>query len=154
MSSGRILVVEDEVIVAKDIANSLERLGYTVVGATASGEEALLLAEQHRPDLVLMDIKLQGQLSGIETAERLRTTFDIPAVFLTAYADDDTLRRARVTEPYGYILKPFELRELHSTIEIALYRHTAEKKLRESEERFSPLQRNLPVGMFRIATAG
>ena len=154
MSSGRILVVEDEVIVAKDIANSLERLGYTVVGATASGEEALLLAEQHRPDLVLMDIKLQGQLSGIETAERLRTTFDIPAVFLTAYADDDTLRRARVTEPYGYILKPFELRELHSTIEIALYRHTAEKKLRESEERYRTLQHNLPVGIFRIAPDG
>ncbi|MBN2225943.1 MAG: PAS domain S-box protein [candidate division Zixibacteria bacterium] len=154
MSSGRILVVEDEAVVAKDIANSLERLGYTVVGATTSGEDALKLAERFRPDLVLMDIKLQGQLSGIETADRLRTVFDIPAVFLTAYADDDTLRRARITEPYGYILKPFELRELHSTIEIALYRHSAEKKLRESEERYRTLQNNLPVGVFRVTPAG
>jgi len=154
MSSGRILVVEDEVIVAKDIADSLERLGYTVIGTTATGEEALRLAAEHHPDLALMDIRLQGQLNGIETAERLRDEFNIPSVFLTAYADDDTLRRARITEPYGYVLKPFELRELHSTIEIALYKHGSEKKLRESEHRYRTLQRNLPVGVFRVTPVG
>ena len=129
MSKARILVVEDEWLVAQGIAESLGELGYEVVGLAASGEETLRLAAEAHPDLVLMDILLQGDMDGIEAAEHLRRRFDLPVVFLTAYADPQTLGRAKVTEPYGYLLKPFEVRELHSIIEIALYKARAEKRL-------------------------
>ncbi len=129
MSRARILVVEDEWLVAQGIKESLEDLGYEVAALAASGEEALQLASAHRPDLVLMDILLKGGLDGIEVAEQLRHRFEMPVIFLTAYADAQTLERAKVTEPFGYVLKPFEVRELHSAIEIALYKSQAEKRL-------------------------
>jgi PAS domain S-box-containing protein len=129
MSNAKILVVEDEWLVAQGIRESLHDLGYEVVGLAASGAEGLRLAAEQRPDLVLMDILLQGTMDGIEAAEHLRQRFGIPAVFLTAYADAQTLSRAKLTEPYGYLLKPFEIRELHSVIEIALYKSRAEKRL-------------------------
>ena len=129
MSKARILVVEDEWLVAQGIAESLGELGYEVAGMAASGEETLRLAAEAHPDLVLMDILLKGDMDGIEAAEHLRRRFDLPVVFLTAYADPQTLGRAKVTEPFGYLLKPFEVRELHSIIEIALYKARAEKRL-------------------------
>ena len=129
MSRAKIMVVDDEWLVAQGIKENLEDLGYEVVGLAATGEEALQAAALHRPDLVLMDILLQGNMDGIEVAERLRRNLEVPSIFLTAYADSQTLGRAKVTEPYGYLLKPFEIRELHSAIEIALYKVQAEKKL-------------------------
>ncbi len=129
-----ILIVEDERIVAEDIKMSLERLGHQVCGTAHSGEEAISKAQKTQPDLVLMDIVLQGKMDGVEVAQRIRSLLDAPIIYLTAYSDHKTLERAKVTEPFGYIIKPFDDRELHSIIEIALYKHRIEKKLRESEE--------------------
>jgi PAS domain S-box-containing protein len=133
MSSGRakILIVEDESIVAFNIQNRLEGLGYVVAAIVSSGEAALQIAAQKHPDLVLMDIKLKGRIDGIEAAAQIRNCFNIPVVYLTAYTDDETLNRAKLTEPYGYILKPFESRDLCTTIEVALYNHQMEKQRQE-----------------------
>jgi len=135
MANAQILVVEDEGIVAKDIENTLKKLGYAVPAIASSGEEAIKKATETLPDLVLMDIVLEGYMDGVEAAEQIRDRFDIPVVYLTAYADNKTLQRAKITEPYGYILKPFSERELYTAIEIALYKHQMERKLRESEQR-------------------
>jgi PAS domain S-box-containing protein len=137
MSSATILIVEDERIVARDIQNRLTRLGYTVVGVTRYGEEAVRLAAELRPDLVLMDIRLDGPMDGVTAAQEIHNRLQLAVVYLTAYADEETLLRARVTEPFGYILKPFEERELRTAIELALYKHQAERKLRESERRYA-----------------
>ncbi|HMK54491.1 MAG TPA: methanogen output domain 1-containing protein [Methanobacteriaceae archaeon] len=134
MSNVKILVVEDESIVAMDIKHRAEGLGYTVTSITPSGEEALDKVLQEPPDLVLMDIVLKGEMDGIEAAQRIRDIYDIPVVYLTAYSDERTLKRAKVTEPFGYIIKPFEDRELHSAVEVALYKHKMESKLKESEK--------------------
>lgn len=134
MQKKRILVVEDEGIVAKDIVDSLKKLGYEVSAAVASGKEALKNIEENKPDLVLMDIILKGELNGIETTAKINSRFDIPVIYLTAYADDKTLERAKITEPFGYLIKPFEDRELNSVIEMAFYKHKAEMKLKESKE--------------------
>ncbi len=123
----RILVVEDERLVAEDILRTLEDLGYAVTSVVSSGEEAIATVAKEKPDLVLLDIVLKGELSGIEVAEHIRSHYRVPVVYLSAYADAPTLERAKVTEPYGYILKPFEDRELHTAIEIALYKSRAEK---------------------------
>ena len=133
MANAQIMVVEDEGVISKDIQNMLRNLGFSVPAIAFSGEEAIKKAAETHPDLVLMDIVLEGKMDGVEAAEQIRDRFDIPVVYLTAYADDNTLQRAKVTEPYGYILKPFEERELHTAIEIALYKHRMERKLRESE---------------------
>jgi two-component system cell cycle sensor histidine kinase/response regulator CckA len=132
-AAARILVVEDEAIVAMDISVRLRALGYEVVGPASTGADALEFAEATRPDLVLMDIMLRGGMDGVEAARRIRETTGAPIVYLTAYADDSTLRRAKVAEPLGYLLKPFEERELRTTIETALYKHRTEVRLRESE---------------------
>ncbi|MBV8883187.1 MAG: response regulator [Chroococcidiopsidaceae cyanobacterium CP_BM_RX_35] len=134
MSDAHILVVEDEIIVAKDIQNRLIRLGYTVVGSVNNGEEAIRQAEIFHPDLVLMDIKLKGEMDGVEAAKVIYTHFNIPVIYLTANADKTTLERAKKTEPFGYIIKPFKERELSITIEITLSKHQLEKKLQESEK--------------------
>jgi diguanylate cyclase (GGDEF)-like protein len=123
MSRAKILIVEDESIIAEDIADSLESIGYTVVGIVASGEEAILLAGKLQPDLVLMDIMLQGEMDGITAAEQIQSRYQIPAIYLTAYADDKTLERVKDTNPFGYIVKPYEEKNLHLTIQIALQRH-------------------------------
>lgn len=122
MSKINVLVVEDESIVSKDIQHSLKKLGYTVVGAAATGEKAIELVRAEKPDIVLMDIMLKGDMSGIDTAEVIKNEVNIPVVYLTAYADEATLAKAKVTEPYGYIIKPFKEIDLHTTIEMAIYK--------------------------------
>ncbi|MBI2919290.1 MAG: response regulator [Chloroflexi bacterium] len=134
MPSARILVVEDESIVAMDIQTRLGRLGYSVVGVAASAEGAIAKAGETRPDLVLMDIRLEGEMDGIEAAGRIRSDFNIPVVYVTAYADEETLQRAKVTEPFGYILKPFETRELFTTIEMGLCKHKGEQALLQKNQ--------------------
>ena len=139
MSKARILVVEDEIITARNIQNKLEKLEYEILAIASSGEEAIKKAGETRPDLVLMDIQLKGDMNGIQAAEQIRTRFNIPIIYLTAYTDEDTLEQAKVTEPYSYILKPFQGKELHTNIEMALYKHKMEKKLQESEKRYHML---------------
>lgn len=135
----KIIIVEDESIVALDIRNNLRKLGYEVSGIFASGEAVLESVESLMPDLVLMDLKLQGKLDGIETAEIIKKMYKIPVILLTAYADNNTLQRAKELGPFGYIIKPFESRELHITIEMAIYRSNIEKKLWASEEKYRKL---------------
>jgi PAS domain S-box-containing protein len=133
MDKAHILVVEDESIVAFDIKHSLTSLGYAVVAIVSSGEEAVQMVTETRPDLVLVDIKLKGAMDGVEAAEQIRALSDVPVVYLTGYADEATLQRAKVTEPFGFVLKPFEPIELHTAIEMALYKHEMERRLKESE---------------------
>ena len=141
MSKPNILVVEDESIVSKDIQHSLKKLGYNVVGAAAIGEKALELVRLERPDIVLMDIMLKGEMNGIETAEIIRNELAIPVIFLTAYADESTLAKAKVTEPYGYIIKPFKEIDLHTSIEMAIYKHAKEQEIiRERDLLFSIIE--------------
>ena len=120
MAQERIFQVEDESIVAMDVTQRLSDLGYEMVGYAKSGHEALEKIRQCAPDLVLMDILLEGDMDGIQTAQQIRARFDIPVIYITAQADAATLERARITDPYGYIIKPFNEKELHSTIETAL----------------------------------
>lgn len=137
MAPARILVVEDDRVVARDLAQQMSRAGHTVVGITARGEDALPLAAETLPDLVLMDVRLEGELDGIDTARLLRENLNLPVVFLTAYADEDTVRRATLTEPFGYVLKPFDDTQLRTVVDMALYKHGAERRLRESEQRYA-----------------
>ncbi|MBW2636350.1 MAG: response regulator, partial [Deltaproteobacteria bacterium] len=134
MANVKIMVVEDEGIIAKDIRNTLKRLGYTVPVVLSTGEDAIKKTAETHPDLVLMDIVLEGDMDGVEAAEQIRNRFDIPVVYLTAYSDEKTLQRAKITEAYGYILKPFQERELHTTIEMAVYKHKMERRLKQSEQ--------------------
>lgn len=133
MAKARLVVVEDEVIIARDIQRTLIRLGYEVLALSMTGEDALQKVAETHPDIVLMDIRLSGGMDGIATAEVIRMQNKLPVVYLTAHSDEATLRRAQVTEPYGYVLKPFEERELVIAIDIALYRHTVEMQLRQME---------------------
>ncbi len=136
MASAQILVVEDEGVIALYIQGCLNSLGYTVAGVAASKDEAIRQAAATRPNLVLMDIKLGGKMNGIEAARQIRADFDIPIVYVTALSNDSTLAQALETGPFGYITKPFEPKVLQSAIEMALYKHNAEKRLKESEARF------------------
>ncbi|MBB5510460.1 hybrid sensor histidine kinase/response regulator [Paraburkholderia atlantica] len=137
MEHARILIVEDDRIVARDIQQQLQRAGHTVVALTGRGEDALQLAIDTSPDLVLMDVRLEGEIDGIDVARQLRDRCHIPVVFLTAYADSETVKRAALAEPFGYILKPFEDLQLRTVVEMALYKHRAEARLRESEQRYA-----------------
>lgn len=137
--NAKILLVEDEKIVALDIRRHLERFGYEVINSVDSGEEAIKKCEEEVPDLILMDIMLKGKIDGVETAGIIKEKHLVPIVFLTAYADDSTLERAKITEPFGYLIKPFEERELKSTIEMALYKSGIDRKLYESEEKYRRL---------------
>jgi len=129
MPKINVLVVEDESIVSKDIQHSLKKLGYNVVGAASTGEKAIELAISTHPHIILMDIMLKGEMNGIEAADEIRKHLSIPVVFLTAYADESTLSKAKITEPYGYILKPFKEIDLHTTIEMAIYKHGREQEV-------------------------
>ncbi len=132
MQRTTIMVVEDEPIVARDVQLSLERLGYHVPATASSGEEAIRRAKECEPDLVLMDIVLKGALDGIETAEYLQRQLSVPVVYLTAYADQQTVQRAKSTAPMGYVLKPFQPAELQRTVQLALSRAREDRQLRES----------------------
>jgi PAS domain S-box-containing protein len=154
MSKAQILVVEDEAIVAKDIQNTLTKLGYQVPAIAVSGKSALEKVTEFQPDLVLMDIVLKGKMDGIETADRIRTNFDIPVIYLTAYDDDKTLGRAKVTEPFGYLIKPFQDRELHSTIEMALYKQKIDKKLKDNETWLATTLNSLGDGVIATNAKG
>jgi DNA-binding LytR/AlgR family response regulator len=134
MSKTNILIVEDESIVAKDIQHSLKKLGYTVVGMCSTGEDAIRTAEEVKPDLVLMDIMLKGDMSGIDAAGMIREKFNIPVIYLTAYADESTLSKAKVSEPYGYIIKPFKEIDLHTSIEMAIYKHEKETDVKKERD--------------------
>ena len=147
MTRPRILVVEDETIVALDIRVQLARQGYEPVGHAIRGEQAVAMAEALHPDLVLMDIQLGGEMDGIEAALAIRARQSIPVVFLTAFAEDETLERAKRAEPAGYVIKPFSERELRSVLEMALYKAGIEKRLRSSEARYRDLVRHLAAGV-------
>ncbi len=143
----KILVVEDESLVARDILNMLQSLGYDPMGVVSSGEQALVKAAASSPDLALMDIVLKGEMDGITAAEKLWEDFGIPVIYLTAYADDTTFERAKLTKPFGYLLKPFEERELQTTIEMALYKSKMETRLREREQWLSTVLRSIGDGV-------
>ncbi|MBN2003887.1 MAG: GAF domain-containing protein [Anaerolineae bacterium] len=153
-SRQRILVVEDEVLVSYSLQRLLEILGYAVVATVTTGEDAVVEADQLRPDLILMDIRLAGPMNGIMAAAQIRERLDIPVIYLTGYSDEDTLQRAKLTAPSGYLLKPIEGGELHRTIEMALYNHVLERRLRESEARYRTLFEGVPVGLFRTHLDG
>jgi PAS domain S-box-containing protein len=144
MSSPQILVVEDEALVAKNIGMELNELGYGLCGVAACGEDAIKIAAETHPDLVLMDIVLKGDLDGVETTQRIREQMDVPVVYITAYADDHTLERAKKTDPFGYLLKPYEERELHTTIQIALHKHRVERMLRDMHDWLDSALRWMP----------
>lgn len=143
MSARQILVVEDEFIVAAHIQRSLISLGYAVPTVVSSGEEAIRKTAENSPDLVLMDIVLEGEMDGIEAANQIRARFNIPIVYLTSRVDEETLNRAKITEPFGYIVKPFDRSALHTTIEISLYKHRMEKALSQQEQELLESQRRL-----------
>lgn len=142
-----ILVVEDEVLVARDIQARLQRMGYDIVGSAAKGEEAIELALKHAPDLVLMDINLRGDMDGIEAAVRINEVKSIPVIFCTAYSNDEILERAKITSPFGYVLKPFDNRELEINIEIALFKHRVERDLAETKKNLDATLTNVSDGV-------
>ena len=157
MAKALILIVEDDGIVARDIQNRLKSLGFEVTASVSSGEEAIIKAKEDLPDLVLMDIVLKGEMDGIEAAEIIRSRFDIPVIFLTAYADEERLERAKLTIPLGYILKPFQDRDLKIAIEMALYaakvdakRKQAEEALRKSEDKLDAICSSVHTGIIVI----
>jgi PAS domain S-box-containing protein len=144
MDKYRIFIVEDETIVANDLKETLINLGYTVVGTARSGEAALEKVVEIKPDLVLMDIHLAGKMDGIQAAGEIHKTSNIPIIYLTAFADKELLDRAKLTGPYGYLIKPYHERELQSVIEMALYKNSLDLKLKESEERLRLLLQHVP----------
>jgi len=150
MTQVNIVIVEDEPIVAMDIKRCLKQLGYQVAAVAANSEDAVQQIVDKRPDLVLMDIRLKGDIDGIETAWRVRQRFNVPIVYLTAHSDPETLERAKFTEPYGYILKPYEDRDLHTTIEMAIHRFHKVTEIVDNERSLQMILRS--IGDAVIAT--
>jgi PAS domain S-box-containing protein len=149
-----VMIVEDERLVARDIAESLTRMGYDVTGTVASAEECLESAKSRRPDLVLMDIHIEGEVDGITTAQTLRDEYDIPVIFLSAYADDKTVSRAKRAAPLGYLLKPFRKSELKSAVEVGLFKHQMERRLRERERWFATTLRAIGDAVIAVDVSG
>lgn len=143
-----ILVVEDESIVAEDIKNSLQMAGYTVLATASSGADAIKRVKEFHPDIVLMDIVIKGEIDGIETAKQIRSVLDIPVVYLTAFSDEKTIERAKITEPFGYIIKPFNKRELSITVEMALYKHRIDDELKKSMKFFESILQSIVFGIW------
>ncbi len=132
MEQASILVVEDDVVIRSNLLGQLKKLGYSVGETASNGREAVKKAEELSPALILMDIRLDGDMDGIEAAQQIHSHLDIPIVYLTAYADAETMARAEATEPFGYLMKPFNITEIHSTIKIALYKHEMERRLKKA----------------------
>ncbi|MBC8257814.1 MAG: response regulator [SAR324 cluster bacterium] len=154
MTTAKIFIVEDEAIVAESLNDQLESLGYIVSGQAASGEEALRKIKKKSPDLVLMDIMLEGEMDGVDTAQQIHELLGIPIIFLTAYSDSETLNRAKLTEPFGYLIKPYKERELHTTIEISLYKYKMEKLIHEHERWLDTLLRSIGDGVITVGIDG
>jgi len=154
MKSVEVLVVEDQAIVAADLAAQLRRLHYKVAAVVSTGEEALELVLRRKPSLVLMDIKLAGDVDGIEAASRIQTELAIPVIFVSAHSDEATLTRAKATGPYGYLIKPFEPTELRTTIEVALYKHQIDSKLKDSAQWFATTLRAIGDGVITTDSQG
>jgi diguanylate cyclase (GGDEF)-like protein/PAS domain S-box-containing protein len=154
MTGEKILVVEDEAIIAYNLQRILSSFGYKVPETVESGPQAIKAAETLQPDLVLMDIQLRGEMDGIEAARQIRARSDLPVVYLTAYAEDTRLMQARQTTPYGYLVKPVQDRELHATIEMALYKHQFDLKLKESEMAYRELYHNTPAMLHTVNHQG
>lgn len=148
MEKKRIMVVEDESIVAGDIRKALESYGYEVPCMAATGEDAVRKAEEHRPDLVLMDIKLKGEMDVIEAADQIRSRFNIPFIYLTSHSDDALLERAKLTGPLGYLVKPFDDRELKSTVMMACYKAETDKKLAALNDALEKSNRELQISKY------
>jgi PAS domain S-box-containing protein len=150
MSKASILIVEDSFIVAKHLQQTLEGEGYHVLGAESSGEAALKSIEKKSPDLVLMDIMLTGKLDGVETSRIVKMKHNIPVIYITALSDKETIQRAKITEPFGFITKPFEDRELFTSIEMALYKHSIDTRLKQSEEKYFSTVKSIGDGVILI----
>lgn len=150
MEPSRILVVEDEKIVVMDITKRLLNLGYSVVGTSSTGEDAIMKAEETKPDLVLMDIILKGMMDGIQAAEIISKKFDIPIVFLTASTDEMTFQKAKLVAPYGYIIKPFEVRDLKNVLETVLYKVYSERKIKEQQKIITATINNVDHGIISV----
>ncbi len=135
MDNARVLVVEDESILAMGLKRKLEDMGHIVLETLNSGEKAIKAAQEHVPDIILMDIVLKGSMDGIEATKIIRKQMNIPVIYLTAYADEEVIQRARVTEPYGYIVKPYRSGELNANIQMALYKHRLSKKQSEKTKK-------------------
>ncbi|MES2353620.1 MAG: response regulator [Pseudomonadota bacterium] len=147
MKSATLLIVEDQAVIAADLEERLLRNGYRVCGIAASGEEAVCLAREHRPGLALMDIRLQGEMDGIATAKVLRRELDIPVIFLSSHSDNATLQRAKAAAPYGFLVKPFEERELQLNIEVTLHKHKGDRQLAAAHHEICRLNANLEQGV-------
>lgn len=154
MTAERILIVEDEVVVALELGSRLIAQGYVVAGICAYGEDAIEKAASLRPDLVLMDIKLAGAVDGVEAAQSIYRLCHIPIVFLTAYSDEPTLQRAKSSEPFGYLVKPFSEAELRTTIAVALHRHHRDKRAKEAAIRFSRIMKGIGGAMILTDESG
>lgn len=147
MKPVKIVVVEDESIVAKDIQNTLIKLGYEVPAIASTHSAAIEKIKEHKPDLVFMDIKLKGSSDGVEIAAEIKEEFDIPVIFLTSFVDKDTLERAKITEPYGYIVKPFNETDLRTAVEIALYKYSRDSEMKQSKQLYVRTLQNLSDAM-------
>ena len=154
MEKARIMIVEDEKLVALSIEKCLKTMGYEVPLTVSTGEEAVQKVLELEPDLVLMDIRLKGAIDGVEAANRIKTRYKIPIVYLTAYSEDSTLERAKITEPFGYLTKPFEERTLQATVEMALYRATMQGKLRRNKEKLETILQCIAEGVVVTSVNG
>lgn len=154
MRNAKILIVEDESIVAIDLADLLVGMGHEVVGIGASAAQAMELAVKARPELVLMDIRIRGDMDGVELAGLMQTSLQVPVIYLSAYADDATLQRAGATRPYGYLLKPVHEAELKAAIETALARHESEKRHLASERERHVVFNALPHAVVAVDAEG
>ena len=154
MVKARILIVEDEAVVAENLEMMITDVGYDVVGRAASSDDAVNAAIELKPDLILMDIVLMGQKNGIDASHEIKEKMDIPVIFLTAYSDFELINRAKDTEPYAYIVKPFQERQLFASIEMALYKSQMARKLKESEAKFRDLAELLPQTVFETDERG
>ncbi|NQT64803.1 MAG: response regulator [FCB group bacterium] len=154
MAQKRLLIVEDERIIAEDIKRTLLHFGYNVIEIISYGEIVLERYDKLNPDLILMDIMLAGKINGIETASRIKEKHRVPIIYLTAYANEPILESAKITEPFGYLIKPFEEHELHATIEMAFYRYKIENNLRQSEEKYRLLFNSIADPIFIITEDG
>lgn len=150
----KILIVEDEMVIVMDLQSALEQFGYEVSGQISRGEDVITTIEQCKPDLILMDVKLEGEIDGIETAQMVYDYYNIPVIFLTSYSNKQIIERAKKTNPFGYIVKPFVEGELYTNIEIAFYKHEAELKLKESERKYRLLAESIQHIIIECDTAG